>query len=74
MSQDILITPGLLYDLLNDGHIMALQVAPKITSSNSTSISTSTDQTSPKSTKQGIQNTVVETNPIPYFLPTMQKG
>jgi hypothetical protein len=74
MSQDILITPGLLYDLLNDGHIMALQVAPKITGSNSTSISTSTDQTSPKSTKQGIQNTVAETNPIPYFLPTMQKG
>jgi hypothetical protein len=49
MSQGILITPGyggLIYDLLNDGHIMALQVAPKLTTSNSTAATTAPTSTS----------------------------
>jgi hypothetical protein len=44
MSPGILVTPGyggLMYEMLYNGHIMALQVAPKPTSSNSTSTTTS---------------------------------
>ena len=40
MSPGILITPGyggIIYEMLYNGHIMALQVAPKLTTSNSTS-------------------------------------
>jgi hypothetical protein len=59
MSPGILVTPGyggLIHEMLYNGHIMNLQVAPKITNSNSTSGTTNstsgtTNSTSPPMTK-----------------------